>query len=243
MKQAGFSFWRVWGYGTVFAVSALSLMLFFARHSQFSSAHPLFCALATIVLPMLCLCLYCVFWHRKHRSGCGVVCFKTKMQITIERGLRYQRDQEVKHGVRNGNLSVSECSCKIKFPLVGFRNKTSMILLENEKAPSFLSGEEMPFWTFFDSNARLLQSGIVPPLTGWRKRIRRHFIGRWLIDVPEDGWIWFHLKHPVECHRTEMVERLVQYLSRSGVATETRELDKLIDLLATNAMCLLTKGL
>ena len=230
MKHPCFSFWRVLGYGIAYAVLVLLFMLMFVRHPQFSSAHPLFCGVTTVALPTLCLFLCCVFLQQNHRGG-RAVRFKTRMQITMERALHYKRAQEIKRGVQDCRLPASEYSCKIKFPVVGFRNETCMVLFGHEEMSSLLSVEEVPLWTFFDSNARLVQAGVVPPLTGWRKRIRRNFFGRWLIDVPENGWIWFHLKHPVECHRVEMTEHLVQCLSQSGSAPETRKLDKLIDLL------------
>jgi len=129
---------------------------------------------------------------------------KTSQQRHFEKGWQNLERHNVKIAVKANVLLASERSHEIKFPVVGLKDGT-VKLFERDEDTSWLLVDGISGWSFYDVNARLVQPEIAPPLTGWQRRANQHFFWRHLLDVPVDGWVWFHLKRPVETYRNNTV--------------------------------------
>ena len=127
---------------------------------------------------------------------------KTPAQIFVERKLQRKENRDVKAAIKRGFLMPPERFQKIKFPVTGVKGGVVKIFDCCEDT-SFLLADGLSEWFFYDADNRLVQPRIVPPLIGWHERTRHHPWGKYLIDIPKNEWVWFHLKHPVEpCHKT-----------------------------------------
>jgi hypothetical protein len=230
MKNRDFSFLRV-----IFQCFATALIFFLSYEAAFAwhGSHLPFQSVVLRLIPFIPLVyLFAVYFLTKPKSdGKPVLMYQTNMQQMVERGLEMRDNKELRRAINEGSLPVDERSQKLKFPVLGFKGGTVSIFHIREDTSRRLPIADSTHWIFYDADARLVQPGITPPLTGWRRRVRLSFWGRWLIDVPENGWVWFQLKHPVEFHRDEVIERLTNCLLQAGVSPAMRDLGGLISLL------------
>ena len=143
--------------------------------------------------------VYYVFIEKKlnHKSMENI---KTHGQWYSEKFLLGAALIKVGAGIKSGALQKSEQFHKIKFPVVGFKDKKVKVF-EWYEDTSWLLNDGIAGWNFYDAQARLVLPKIVPPLTGWKRKLRQNFLGKYLNDVPIEGWVWFHLKHPVKIQK------------------------------------------
>ena len=121
---------------------------------------------------------------------------KTQYQKRVENTMQFYENQKIKAAIKSGILPKSESSIKIEHPVVGFKENTVKIF-EWYEDTSWLLIEGISGWSFYDAKARLLLFEIVPQLTNLQKKIHQHNLGKYLIFVPKNKWVWFYLKRPV----------------------------------------------
>jgi len=182
----------------------------------------------------LCYLLLCMIFSIQRRISKGkhfgtyATRLKTQQQKIVEDGWNMRKNKELRLTVRKGLLPLTELSTKIKFPVLGFKGTDVSVFHIREDTSHRLPIADITQWSFYDANACLVQPSIVPPLTGWRRHVRQHFLGKLFLDIPLDGWVWFHLRHPVESCHNEVVMRLNRYLTQCEAFKGTENLSGLI---------------
>ena len=182
------------------------------------SAH--FWAICSFCVPLCYLLLFWIFSVCRNKTT-SIRCntsnpvkkLKSNQQIFIEKCLAFYENQRLQNDINRRLLSESERLHTIQFPVLGLKGTTTQLFHQRD-CTSSLRDEGISGWIFYDANARLVQPDIVPPLTGWRKRLQNHYLGKYLFEQPQNGWIWFHLKHPVEFHTNK--NQLLSHFTNNG---------------------------
>ena len=157
-----------------------------------------FWGMGAFIAPLFYLLIYNFFFTRNIQKDSIV--FKTNPQKNIERNLYYKEKQKIKIAYNKGLLQKIDYFCIIKYPIIGKKDNKIKSFHHNEDT-SFLLEDEISKWIFYDSNELVVQPYIISPLKGWQKRVRQHWLGKYFIELPLNGWVWFYLKRPVEKYK------------------------------------------
>jgi len=196
MKKIFFSILRIIIFSIISAGMVLSLLFYFIYNPLIFHSYPLLCALIIALIPLFIMGSICYFTHLRKIIN-NTKRFKTNLQKTVERGLYFQEKRRVNEAIKQGFFDKSELSHKIKFPITGLKNEVKTIFNFYEDT-SYLITEDFSKWIFYDANFYLVVPQLIPPLIGWRRKVRQHFIGKYFLELPIDGWVCFILKRPVE---------------------------------------------